>query len=437
MSGLLGFLSRFKLDVALALLLALAGVIYAWRLQAAINPVLYTQDGQDVHFESDAYRGFESMLERLHPTQNRANVHPLFPAWAIGQTLLLQKLGVDRAGAVHAVIALTAAQFFLLLFAVQRVWGLPRLDAIVFTLLAGVSAFSIFWFAVPETYGAGAVSICFALLIAGITVKSGLHWAWHALSGLMTLAFTTTNFAVGGAATFFTQRLTRTVLAMTVAIVAMVVLALAQKQLVPHAGLPWEIAEEKQFANTGGPNTDRATSGGPLAVSQVFFGHAISMVPPKEIQKIYPQYDPAIPPKAKPRLTVQPVPLFAGTWAGDLTLLLWLGLFAAGIVALFTARISWRLRAVLAASLLSQYLLHLLYGIETFLYSLHYGPLMVLVAALTSLTGMRKVTLPLALVLVPLLAYHNGQLFAWTADWHADFGPDKIVDAPVGADADL
>lgn len=61
--------------------------------------------------------------------------------------------------------------------------------------------------------------------------------------------------------------------------------------------------------------------------------------------------------------------------------------------------------------LIGQVLLHLIYSSEVFLYSLHFLPLIIIFASLTTLTRYRKVALVLALLLIPLAFMNNGAQF--------------------------
>ncbi|MDX2097558.1 MAG: hypothetical protein SFW36_07245, partial [Leptolyngbyaceae cyanobacterium bins.59] len=63
-----------------------------------------------------------------------------------------------------------------------------------------------------------------------------------------------------------------------------------------------------------------------------------------------------------------------------------------------------------------QFVLHALYGEETFLYSLHFLPLLIGFAALSTLTNTRWIALTLAIVLTFLAGINNIQQFKQATD---------------------
>src|SRR3989338_3256281 len=82
-----------------------------------------------------------------------------------------------------------------------------------------------------------------------------------------------------------------------------------------------------------------------------------------------------------------------GTRWGGIGVWIWAALLALGAWGLWTAQRLRNLRLVLAVSVLGQMGLHLLYGEETFLFSLHWLPLRVIVAAFGTLTKHRRIAL--------------------------------------------
>jgi hypothetical protein len=71
------------------------------------------------------------------------------------------------------------------------------------------------------------------------------------------------------------------------------------------------------------------------------------------------------------------------------------------------------LRVVLACTLAGQVLLHMIYGEETFLYALHFAPLLVLAAALAAAaTAWRRTILVLAVALAFAAGVNNASQVA-------------------------
>jgi hypothetical protein len=80
---------------------------------------------------------------------------------------------------------------------------------------------------------------------------------------------------------------------------------------------------------------------------------------------------------------------------------------------LLSSRGDRRLRIVLGGTLAGQVLLHMVYGEETFLYTMHVAPLLILAAALaTTATAWRRTILLLAVALTGVAAVGNASQLA-------------------------
>jgi hypothetical protein len=110
-------------------------------------------------------------------------------------------------------------------------------------------------------------------------------------------------------------------------------------------------------------------------------------------------------------MVTQMSPPGSGSLWGAVAVVLWGVLLGLGVWALFTAGSHRRLRLVLGLSLLGQFALHAVYGDETFLYAMHFGPLLVVVAAFSTLTRMRTFGLALAGTLAICAGINNGLQF--------------------------
>lgn len=101
----------------------------------------------------------------------------------------------------------------------------------------------------------------------------------------------------------------------------------------------------------------------------------------------------------------------SGSVWGAIALIPWALLLCLSVRSFFVANIDLSFRLALVIILVGQVLLHMVYGYEAFLYSLHFLPLLIIFASLTTLTRYRKVALTLALLLIPLAFMNNGAQF--------------------------
>ncbi|MER3424618.1 MAG: hypothetical protein C4293_16760, partial [Nitrospiraceae bacterium] len=144
-------------------------------------------------------------------------------------------------------------------------------------------------------------------------------------------------------------------------------------------------------------------AGGPQRVATAFFLHSMIM--------------PAITPASLhfwrinaewPQMSVQfSLPGSGSVW-GMIATLAWIPLLTLGILAMFTIRRFREFRWMVGLTLLGQLLLRTVYGEETFLYGLHVVPLLILTAALSTLTAMRRPALILTGLLTLTGAVNNG-----------------------------
>jgi hypothetical protein len=92
---------------------------------------------------------------------------------------------------------------------------------------------------------------------------------------------------------------------------------------------------------------------------------------------------------------------------------LWGALLAVTAWRLLTSRQHVPIRFVLGATLAGQVVLHLIYGEETFLYSMHVAPLLMLAAALAAASApWRRAVLVLAAALAVFAAVNNASQLA-------------------------
>jgi hypothetical protein len=111
----------------------------------------------------------------------------------------------------------------------------------------------------------------------------------------------------------------------------------------------------------------------------------------------------------------------SGPW-GVAATVLWLPMLAFAVRGLFTSGADGGFRAVLAATLASQLGLFMIYGEETFLYSMQVAPLLVLAAALATRTAARRIVLGLALAAGVAAAVNNFLQFATAMTFFQSIG---------------
>lgn len=380
---------------------ALFTMLFVHGLSKRIDPLLFASYAPNVWFQADLQRSLANMVD-VDSHHYRTKVHPIASLVTLPVTKLIGTVfpGTGPQTAVR-LMALAAGFWIAGLYWLCRRLGATITAALALALLAACSAAFIFWFTVPETYGLGSLCILLALLAATrAPARQGAMLSYVGVSAI-TLSITVTNWMAGIALAFSALPVRKALRVTLLAFLLVAVLALLQKRWLESAGLFFlGSAEEALFINV-------AEAGLWWNKMAVMLLHAFAM----------PQIT-VTPPLAAsdwPLLSVQLASPGSGSGFGLAALALWIVLLAMGMQGGWLAWRSGRQRvfiAVLGLSLAGQIFLHLLYGEETFLYALHWLPLLVGLVAL-GLYSPRARFLPwLALVAASCALANNLAMFS-------------------------
>jgi hypothetical protein len=386
-------------DILIVIVLAVVAGLASYGCAQFISPILFENPSWDLWFESDLPRSFANMISR-ESNHYRTSVHPLFSLIAFPPVYILNTVGLEAITSVRIIIALVASLWISTLFTLLRLMDCRQLDAILFSLLGTTSAAAIFWFAVPETYSFGSLSILLALVVVVLGQYRQLSSWWYVLIGAGTLSITTTNWMAGILATFANNRWKQALQITVNAFCLVVGLWFLQYLIFPTAEFFLKIQSEKNYVFNEG-------AVGPFTVIQSFISHTMIMSAIEIIDKT------ARPGFATPgiQMVTQLSAPGSGSLWGKIAVVLWTALLGLGIWGLFSIKQHPKLRIVLGLTILGQLVLHLLYGEETFLYSLHFAPLLIILAAMSTLTRARPLGLVLAGLLLVCAGINNGLEF--------------------------
>jgi hypothetical protein len=339
----------------------------------------------DVWFEGDLRRVFANMVDR-NSDHYRSKVHPLFSLVAYAMVWVPRRLlAMDAVLSVRIVGAVVAFVWGFLLYRLLHTITRNAIAAFLLTCTALASASFLFWGTVPETYLFGSASILFALLV---TLKASELRVMGAVAA--TLAFTVTNVMAGLAAAIITLPWRRALQAAANALCIVVLLWGVQKYAIPSTQFFIGDKEEKDYMFR--LDADRVSS-----VARSFFVTSMVMPTPTRETRYY---------QPEAILFTQHAPVSG--WAA---LIAWLALLLLGMAGLRDAADIRPLRLALLLTLAGQFALHVVYGEETFLYSLHFMPLLILLAAFAFRTRFRAIAFGLAGALLLTAALNNVQQF--------------------------
>lgn len=363
-----------------------------------IPPELVSSDAAtDAWFDADLPRLSTVMSERWHRFGDTTRRHPLLPLLTVPPVKALQAwFGYDPLKAVRVLTTAVAGAWITAFFLILRLIGCRRFDAALFSLLAAVSAGAVFWFVVPETWPLGSLTILLALLtVAASRWDRRVPRWWQVALQIATVGVTMTNWMAGCLATCATASRRRAARVFATAAVLVVLLWCAQRVMVPQSEFfNRPVASEFLF---------EPESGGPRQIVGAFLFHGMAM--PRLHQL------PASPPQWA-RLSVQRSLPGSGTPWGMAAVGLWAALLGLGGWAAVRARRHRALTVVLGLILLGQLVVHLIFGgREVFLFSLHWMPLLIVLAAFSTLERVRPAALALAAALVVCTSVNNARQF--------------------------
>jgi hypothetical protein len=395
-------LSARRLDLLLVAILLFAGIAASFLNSGRLNPQLVqpTSKPYNTWFQGDLTRVSKNMTERWSD-HYRTKVHPLFSLATNPVIHLLKKTGLEPLQAVRIFTALLAGIWLGAVYVLIRLVGVRRPDAVLFALLAGTSSSFLFWTAVPETFLTGSLSMVVVLGFVALGQRTPFSAPWYVGMSALSLSMTITNWMVGIFATLVNHPLRRSIRITLDAFLVITLLWAIQKVLYPSAQYFLGDREELEYVFL-------EVAGGPLHKAAVFFVHSMVM----------PAIELAVNPGTAfwPMLTIQRAAIGSSGPAGALASLLWLMLLVLGAWAAIRSRGNIRMALVLGLTLVAQFLLHLVYGDETFLYSLHWLPFLVVLGSLATLAPGRRYVLAAAALLVVLTVTNNSRQFLWAAD---------------------
>ncbi|QLE57520.1 hypothetical protein [Nostoc sp. TCL26-01] len=403
-------LQKHWLDISIITILAGLGGILTYQGSQLLHQGIVDPDAYNVWFGADCPRVFDDMV-RPEADHYRTKVHPLFVILTLPVVLALKlAFGIEALTAVRLVIATVAGLWLGTFFLILRLISCRRFDATLFSILAMTSAAAIFWFVVPETYSFGSLSILIGLCFFAITLHYSVTDTWYVIVSALTLSFTITNWMVGILATFINYQWRRALQITVNGFCVVVLLWSVQKAIFPTVQFFLGDREEKKYINM-------AASGGVLTSLKSFIFHSLIM----------PSFN-VLPNNRLPHWQIMSVQASApgsGSIWGYIAVGLWAGLLGLGIWAIFSIKKHLQFRLLLGFTILGQLALHSIYGDETFLFSLHFAPLLVLLVALSTLTRARTIALALTGMLVITVSINNNLQFSKVIDFFDTQGPQR------------
>jgi len=260
------------------------------------------------------------------------------------------------------------------------------MDAVVFSLVAAVSASAVFWSTIPETYVAGSTTIVLVLMVTALAERKRIPSWLDVGVAAAALSMLVTNWMVALLSLVRRRPLKEAIQLGANAFLVVVFVWAIQKFIFPSAH--FFLGDHEKW-----PHVKASTVPAILFLDTMVMPDVVPIA--NDLPTLW------------PKLSVQGSVSWHLTSVGPIALVAWGALFAAGVWAIAMLRTFKALRFVLVLSVAGQLALHLFYGNESFLYALNWLPLLVAIAALATRTRLRWFSLIAALIFIVCGAYHN------------------------------
>ena len=373
------------------------------------SKLLVDRDMLDVWFDGDVVPNYKIMAERVVSGTSR---HPLFPLVAYPPVKAVHLLCIDNVTSVRVVIALVGAAWIALLYYLLRLLGCRSFDATIFSIVAAVSASAMFWFVVPETYPFSSLSVLLALSLVALGDFRSIAPVWYVIVSAVTLSFRTTTWLAGLATTFVRFQLRKAVAISVAALCLFLLLWGVQTVLFPGGGLFfWLPTAENGYTFFWVPTDANGHTrfvlsergGGPWKIVSALVLHSMVMPAIEETEAAMLDQG--------PMMSVQLSAPGSAGFLGKVAVGMWLVLLVSGLWGFLSLGRQHRFRIVLALTFFGELAVCFYYGTERFLFTLQFIPLLVIIAALGTLTALRPVVLILAGALVASAGINNASQF--------------------------
>lgn len=346
----------------------------------------------DVWFDADLAQRACLMQWADAPHHSVSSEHPLVSSLMHPPALLLQQLGATPIDSFRGVAALHAGAWMAALFGLLRRITRGWLAALVFSALAAVSAAATFGLVVPEVFTLGAMSLLAPLALAARPAGPSSLWR-YTLASAGTMSATITNWVTGAVAPFLITSPTRAIAVNTAAVVLVIGAVAVQSHVYPQ-GRP--IASSGRFGEEL-PTLPHAVLREAITA---FLLHAMVMPAFSDGRDDWSEL-----------LSVQQSPP-AFSLPSVIAVAGWTALLVSGGIALARGALPAPFRLLLITSLAAQLLLHCIFGVETFLYAMHYVTLLLVLAACGARGPWRRTVMAVAAITTIVAAANNHTRFA-------------------------
>lgn len=390
-----------RMDIGWAALLAALAAICALAAMRQIPDFLYSAESFNIWFQADQPRSIMAMSDRMSKWHERDNVHPLYSIaiFPIIQIIGLFGFNVLASCKIFIVIVSFFTEFFL--FLTMRHMAVDRFRAVLGGLAFLSSATFIHWFGLVETFAPSGLTV---VLCTYLFVRRSPPSAFAMVAAsVISISMVITNWTLGLSLTASKLKFGKFVRYSALALATCLCLSVAQKQIFPKSGYffsPKTLAYEQKYISV----EEDSENNGNIVIERLqslFLSSAVAPFPENSIEKF----------GEKEILTNQRVGFIKYKFIGIIALLSWVSLL---FIAIFGIILEKKINTVflgLSLFLISQMILHSVYGEITFLYIADYFPALLILVCVSGALRWPRLHNALLVTFILSGAVANGEAF--------------------------
>jgi len=355
---------KIRIDIAICCFLVLIG--FSTSIYLGEKHFAYVADAStgDVWFDADPLRTMRDLRSR-NAYDGRALYHPLFRIVVYPLVELVDiSTGMSRCDSIRLIMAAFAGLWVLSVYFVLRLIDVRPWQAALLSILGITSSAGLFWLWVPELFVISSISLLVPIAILAIHRYLNISIMWYVFGAVISAAFLVTNIASSFFATLIKFGPQKAAKIWILALMILTLFFVIQREIFnPASPFPSKDSSYIFFPTT-------------LRIGEVLEGLFINtMIAPDIKSYLNVSHD------YKKQITFQGVHVMLSSPLVLVVSVFWLFLLVVGFYGLVKRMKNEYVAKAVGLTLVSQLILYLVYGEQTFLYAINFLPLLLIVSS--------------------------------------------------------
>ena len=182
---------KYQADAWLVFSLVLFTGFTSFAAAQLVDPIVFKV--VDIWFDGDINKRFLGMSDSTY-SHATASIHPLYPLFSCLPILeIITIFHLEAITGVRAFISVVAGLFIGTIFILFKLLGYQKIDAVIFSILAAITASARFWFVVPESFLFGGETILLVYCLVTVADYRQLSPYWYVAVNVLTVGINTSD----------------------------------------------------------------------------------------------------------------------------------------------------------------------------------------------------------------------------------------------------